>query len=251
MPSVNAATYAPPITAGPPTSAPRRELGQEEFLKLLMVQLANQDPLSPMDTDKFMDQITSMNSLQQQMETNDLLNEVVFSLGALNNEGAVNLVGREVVAVGDTFAHTPGETEELSFSLGAAAESTTVKIFDDAGKLVGTIERGEQPAGESKVSWDGRDLAGNPLPAGDYTFKVEATDADGEPIPVTTFVRGVVDELRFDGGAPILVVDGQEIALAAISRVLGGASAAPSAASALASAQLQQALTQLSALTGS
>ncbi len=227
MTAIDPTVYQSPVSSGPPTEAPSRDLGSEDFLNLLMTQLGNQDPLNPMETDQFMDQITAMNSLQQQMNTNDLLGQLVFATGSLNNQAAVNLVGQEVVAAGDTLPHESGASEELIFSLEGEAAEATINVTNSSGDIVRVIERADLQAGEQSVTWDGRDSEGNVLPDGEYSFAVAALDADGEGVTSSTYIRGIVDELRFDSGSPVLVINGQQVALPNILRVIGGATDAP------------------------
>jgi flagellar hook assembly protein FlgD len=164
-----------------------------------------------------------MNSLQQQIATNERLDDLVLAMGALNNETAVNLVGRSVVVEGDAFPHTAGESDELVFELAAEAATVDITVIDADGKVVDVITREDAKAGEQSVSWDGwDDDIKAPFPEGDYTFRVSAKDADGNPVAARTFVRGLVTELRFDGGTPQVVVGGHPFLLSAIDRVLGG-----------------------------
>jgi len=227
MTVIDPTVYKPPVSSGPPSEAPKQELGSDDFLNLLMTQLGNQDPLNPMETDRFMDQITAMNSLQQQMATNDLLGQLVFATGSLNNQAAVNLVGQEVVAAGDTLPHEAGASEELIFSLEDEAAEATFTVTDASGRIVRVMEQTELLAGEQSVTWDGRDNEGNTLPEGEYTFAVSAVDEDGVGVGSSTYIRGTVDELRFDSGSPVLVINGQQVALPHILRVIGSASDAP------------------------
>lgn len=228
MNTINGSDYMPPVQGGPPTEAPSQDLGEQEFLKLLMTQISNQDPLNPMETEQFMNQITAMNSLQQQISANARLDDLVMAMGALNNETAVNLVGKTVVVEGNSFPHEAGETESLSFFLPKEAATATITVTDGNGKVVAVLQPEGLPAGEQSMSWDGLDeTTGNPVPEGTYSFRIAAKDADEKPIEVKTFVQGVVDELRFDTGSPEVVVGGQVFQLAAITRVIGGADLAP------------------------
>jgi flagellar basal-body rod modification protein FlgD len=213
---VSSTSSVPTPASGPP----KQELGQEEFLKLLMTQMQNQDPFNPLDADQFMNQVTSMNALQQQIASNDLLSDILFGLSALNNESAVALVGHEVVARGDTFTLAEGETQDLSFELAGAADTATVVIEDENGDVVRRLRLGETPAGDTQIAWDGRDDDGNLAAPGTYRFRVEAA-ADGVAVTTTTFVQGRVEELRFDDGIPQLVVDGHAVGIDAVLRVLG------------------------------
>jgi len=214
--------FRPPVTGGAPSEPPSQELGEEDFLKLLMTQIGNQDPLNPMETEQFMNQITAMNSLQQQIASNARLDDLVLAMSALNNETAVNLVGKTVVVEGDTFPHTQGEAEDITFELSQAAETVQIDLVDANGTVVANIEKTDMKAGENTVSWDGLDTDGNLRRDGDLTIRITAKDSDEELIPTRTFVSGTVDELRFDGGFPQVVVGGQVFQLASITRVLGG-----------------------------
>ena len=94
-------------------------------------------------------------------------------------------------------------------------------IRDRNGSVVRVISQSELTAGPNSVTWDGRDADGDLHPPGEIRFRVVAKDAKGEPVGVTTLVEGVVDELRFDTGAPQVVIGGQVFDLAAITRVIG------------------------------
>jgi flagellar basal-body rod modification protein FlgD len=209
-------TVLPP-SAGAASQPPSQELGEQEFLTLLMTQLTNQDPLNPMESTEFMEQIASMNQVQQLMNANDRLDALALGLTSLNNQAAVDLVGKEVVARGNAIQHTEGQSQELMFELGAAAAEVTITVEDEAGEVVWTktLDQGEMLAGEHAVTWPGDDA-----PDGDYTFKVVARDAAGEDVTATTYITGLIDELRFDSGVPILMVGGAEVTLDGILRVL-------------------------------
>ena len=105
---------------------PSQEIGEEQFLSLLMAQLSNQDPLNPMEAAQFLDQIATMNSVKQLMDANSRLDSLLLGMTSLNNESAVDLVGRKVVARADEFSHTAGEAEELLFELGKDSKDVTI-----------------------------------------------------------------------------------------------------------------------------
>jgi len=238
--------YRPPVETGATQGPAESTLGEEEFLSLMMTQMKHQDPLSPMDSNQFMDQVTQMNTVKQLMAANETLDQLMVGITSINNESAVNLVGHEVVARGDTFSHAAGSSEDLTFELGGEAQEVIVTVTDANGGVVETIEVGELGAGEHEVTWSGRTEHGSRAPDGDYKYSVSAVDDDGKTVPVVTFVKGLVEELRFVGGQPMLYIDGQEVGLGAILRVLsraptnstesttegasGGAAASPDAA---------------------
>ena len=224
--SLDPVNYRSPVATG--ANAPKAEsaLGEQEFLTLMMTQMKHQDPLSPMDSNQFMDQITQLNTVKQMMAANETLKQLMVGITSLNNESAVNLVGHEVVAYGDSFQHEVGSSEELVFELAAEAESVVVTITDESGAVVETIDLGERGAGTHQVAWSGRAADGGRAPEGHYKYSVEALDENGQEVGVATFVTGLVEELRFVNGQPMLFIDGQEVGLGAISRVLNAASSA-------------------------
>lgn len=199
-------------------ATPSQEVGEEEFLNLLMTQLSNQDPLNPMDSAKFMEQIAQMNTVKQLMDVNVGIDQMMLGLTSLNNQSAVDLVGKDVVARGNTVVHEAGATShDLQYELNGAAEQVTILVKDANGDIVATHDALEpEIAGEHSWTWTPEATAAE----GDYTFEVVATDEDGNPVPATTFVTGTVEELRFDTGVPVLVVNGNEITLDGILRVM-------------------------------
>jgi len=224
--ALNPVSYRPPVETGATAKAAESSLGEEEFLSLMMTQMKHQDPLAPMDSSQFMDQVTQMNMVKQLMSANETLDQLMVGITSINNESAVNLVGREVVAHGDSFFHDSGDSEDLVFELGAEAEAVVVTITDESGSVVDTIELGELGVGEHDVTWSGRSEEGSRASEGNYKYSVSAVDENGKAVPVNTFVTGLVEELRFVNGQPMLYVDGQEVSLGAILRVLNNSAPA-------------------------
>lgn len=200
--------------------APSQDVGEQEFLTLLMTQLSNQDPLNPMESQQFVEQVASMNQVQQLMDANDRLDALMMGITSLNNQSAVGLVGQEVIARGDTFTHGAEQGHDLQFELAGEAAEVTVTVLGSDGKPVWTDISTEVAAGEGTIHWDGK-IDGADAPEGDYTFVVTATDADGNSFEGTTYISGTVDELRFDSGVPVLMVGAEEVTLDEILRVLG------------------------------
>ncbi len=199
-----------------------RDLGPDDFMKLLMAQISNQDPLSPFDSDRMMEQISQMNLVQQSMAQNEKLDQLLTSMNSLNNQAAVNLVGQTVDALGDGFTREAEGPETLHFSLATAAQDVTLAIKDENGHVVGNVAVHTLDAGENEAVWDGRDLHGNPVPPGNYTFAVTAIDAAGKLVTTSTAISGQVSEVRFDRGYPVLYVDGQAVTLDQILRIRAG-----------------------------
>jgi flagellar basal-body rod modification protein FlgD len=215
---INAIGAAAGLSSG--AAAPTQELGEQEFLNLLMTQLGNQDPLNPMQSAEFAQQVASMNQVKQLMGANERLDQLMLGMTSMSNQSAVQLVGKEVIAKGDTFHHDAKEAHQLQIELPTAADSITVTIRDAEGREVRTFDRFDVEAGMQTIPWSGIGIGNADVPPGDLTFDVQAKDADGEPIEVTTYIRGTVDELRFDRGFPMLLVGGTEVSMDQVLRVL-------------------------------
>ncbi len=218
MPQINPIGAATSLaTVG---SAPSQELGEQEFLNLLMTQLGNQDPLNPMESADFAAQVASMNQVKQLMGANERLDQLMLGMTSMNNQSAVQLVGKEVIARGDTFTHAEGQAHELQVELPKEADTVTITVRNAEGHVVRIFDKTDLAAGMQTIAWSGIGDGNSDVPPGELTFDVQAKDADGEPMEITTYVRGRVDELSFEQGYPMLVIGGIEVGMDQILKVL-------------------------------
>ena len=198
-----------------------QSLGQDAFLRLLITQLANQDPLSPTDPTQFVSQLAQFTSLEQLVGVNEGLNVIAISQTAATSAQMVSFVGQDVWIDDSTFAWAAGQDgQELHFELDGDASTVTVQIEDESGEVVRTLELGAKGEGEVVVDFDGLDDDGNELPTGTYSFSVQALDGEGESVGVETKSKGHVTGVTFEAGYPQLVLeDGREIALGQVLEV--------------------------------
>ncbi len=199
------------------------DLGREDFLLLLVTQLSNQDPLNPMDGQEFAAQLAQFSSLEQLVTMNDsiLQNGEINGLLAqsINSGVASGLIGKEIEAQGNAIQVKEGSTNKLRFNLGEAASTISIEIFNEAGSKVRTIEYGQRAGGEQDYVWDGTDDEGKKLAAGNYTFNVKASTAEGSDVDVTTFTRGLVDRVSFGRDGILLWMGQTSIAMGDVSSV--------------------------------
>lgn len=201
-------------------------MGKEEFLRLLVTQLSNQDPLNPMDGQQFAAQLAQFTSVEQLINIKDSLALQSESQGLLaqsiNSGVAAGLIGKEVSAGTDAF--TLGATGDvpLAFSLDASATSVDLVVRDASGEVVRTLSGGSYDAGSHTLDWNGTDDAGNRLPEGAYTFSIEAKDGADNPVNATSIIRGIVDRVSFGADGIQLWVGGSSLPMSAVRSVEGG-----------------------------
>jgi flagellar basal-body rod modification protein FlgD len=223
-----ASQAASDATAGSQTStqAVKKNLGKEDFLKLLVTQLRFQDPLSPDDPKEFVAQLAQFSSLEQQINVNQNLEDVsklVSSLKtSLSLSQGVNLLGKTVKGLGNSLSLTGGQTTSASYELPRDAKEVQISIFDGAGGLVRTLTLGSQAAGLRQFSWDGKNGQGKSVADGSYTYQVTALDSQGKGIAVTNYFTGKVQEVFQSSSGVRLKVDGKELPLDSIISVNQG-----------------------------
>lgn len=198
-----------------------KALGRDAFLKLLVAQLKHQDPLKPQDNAQFVAELAQFSSLEQAMGMNDRLDLLSMQSQGLQNSQVVGLVGKQATVRGSLVTSDgTGLGIPVAFSLDSAADKTTVSIRDQSGRAVRTLDLGERGSGIARITWDGRDDAGNIQPAGTYSVAVTATNASGSPISVSQETRGNVQAVSFDKGYPVLHLDsGVSVPVADLLRV--------------------------------
>jgi flagellar basal-body rod modification protein FlgD len=188
-------------------------LGKEDFLNLLITQLQNQDPLSPMDSTEFSAQLAQFSSLEQLSNVNENLETMQLFQASLNNSQAVAFIGKSIKASGDSFLMTEGIPDEIHFELAGDARDVFINIYDADGNFVATQQGGSLGAGAHKASWDGTDHEGNKLPDGVYNFEIMAVDVNDKMVDATTFTTGKVTGVTYKNGSSYLLSGDQMIPL--------------------------------------
>jgi flagellar basal-body rod modification protein FlgD len=188
----------------------------DTFLQLLTTQLKNQNPLDPLDTNQFTQQLVEFSGVEQQLKTNDFLSSLVQANANTTNSNAVNYIGKTVTASG-VQSELINNKATWSFNLKDAA-TVTVSIKDANGNTVYT-EKGAMQGGSGQFSWDGTDNQGNIKPAGTYSISMQAVDAEGKTINVSTETTGVVTGVDFTGSEPVLLVGTSRLNLSGVTSV--------------------------------
>jgi flagellar basal-body rod modification protein FlgD len=187
------------------------------FLQLLTTQLKNQNPLDPLDTNQFTQQLVQFAQVEQQMKSNDQLSSLVALQKATQSSAALNFVGSKVVVDGKTASLTGGQAS-WGFSSPRPA-TATLTVTDSRGQTVYSSSFTVQ-AGAQNFVWDGRDINGRLWPDGEYSLSVTAKDANGQGVAISTEVQGIVDSADLTRTPPVLTIGQQSFTLDKIKRVL-------------------------------
>lgn len=190
----------------------------DSFLQLLTAQLKAQDPLSPLDANKFTEQLVQFSGVEQSIKTNEVLAQLVALVRTDQLGRAADYIGAEVEAAGQTVRLGGDVPATLHYGLDAAATEVTIDIYDETGQLVSSTA-GDTGPGVHSLTWDGLDPNGNRLPDGLYRFEVSAVDAGGEPLPVGTTLAGIVDGVEVAGDGLMLSVGGVLVPLDAVTAI--------------------------------
>ena len=182
-----------------------KAMGRDAFLKLLVAQLKNQDPLKPQDNSAFVAELAQFSSLEQSMGVNDRLDQMMLQNQGMANSNVINMVG-QVATVKGSLITTDGSGigVPVAFSQDRASDQTTIQIQDASGKVVRTLDLGGRGAGTTRITWDGRSDAGLVMPKGTYAVALKATDADGGTVVTSQETSGTITGVAFDKGYPVL-----------------------------------------------
>jgi flagellar basal-body rod modification protein FlgD len=169
-------------TSAATSSNVSNEDSEQRFLKLLVTQLNNQDPLNPMQNAELTSQLAQMSTVSGIEKLNSTLSGLVNQTSSNQLLQATSLIGYNVLSPGDTLTTKAPEdgkepaSQAFAVELPGTASDVDIKIVDGTGKVVRTISAGSMTEGVNAVTWDGKDDAGNVVPAGAYRFTVDATN---------------------------------------------------------------------------
>lgn len=214
--SLSSATAISSSTSSSENSS--KVMGKEDFLKLLVAQLQNQDPLDPADSTEFVAQLAQFSSLEQLFNLNESVDALVASQQTSDQFNVMGLIGKDVVYEGSEI-ELNGEPVEIGYVLDEAATSVTITIQDENGATVSTLTASELDSGTHFIEWDGTDSNGNASADGKYQIDIQIVDGNGESISITPLIRAEVTGVELDSAANTtnIVTSASTVNLASIS----------------------------------
>ncbi|MCX7875648.1 MAG: flagellar hook capping protein [Melioribacteraceae bacterium] len=206
------------------TNTKKGVLGKDDFLKLMIAQLKNQDPLNPMDGTEYAAQLAQFTSLEQLTNLNANVSKSIDTnyilTQSINNTLAATLIGKEVKIDGNTIQNTGQNNVTIGYTLPNNVASVSIKIYNEQGALVKTIYDPPKNLGTNKLSYNFSDNSGGKLPNGKYTFEIEALDMNNKKLTTTAFKQGLINGIRFSANGAVLVVDGAEYSFSDVLEII-------------------------------
>ncbi|TMJ78477.1 MAG: flagellar biosynthesis protein FlgD [Alphaproteobacteria bacterium] len=191
----------------------------QSFLTLLTTQLKNQNPLDPLDTNQFTQQLVQFAGVEQQLRTNDQLSALLSLQQTAQSTQALTFVGKTAVVDGDTAALSHGLA---TWNLSVPTDSNVnIAITNSAGQTVFTNSYAVSAGSNQAFGWDGKNNDGSVLPDGQYKLTATAADSAGNSVAVSKQIQGVVSSVDLTQSPPLLTINGQTYTVSQIKSITG------------------------------
>jgi flagellar basal-body rod modification protein FlgD len=194
-------------SAGSTTGASSTSLGGTDFLTLMLAQLKNQDPTSPVDSNTFLTQLAQLSEVQGITSLNTSFSTLSSSLSSSQALQASSLLGHQALVNSSTATLAAGATVTGAVNIPQTTSQVVLNISDSSGALVSQINLGAQSAGLTSFSWNGTTNTGSQAPAGTYTLSAQYAGATKNGTAATTLVNGTVESVSMGAGSTGLTVN--------------------------------------------
>lgn len=202
----------------PALGTQQASMGKGDFLKLLVAQLQNQDPMNPSDPTEFTAQLAQFSQLEQLTNITESLDGLNTMSGEMQRMSALSLMGQEVVAQAEGFRFD-GEPTELGYRLEMPAEDVKLYVLNQSGATMATINAPQTAAGQHFVSWDGLTDYSMPAEPGEYSLVVRAVDQDDKTLTAESLIKGRVEAVDMSGGGSQLETSAGTFSMDKVERV--------------------------------
>jgi len=198
--------------------ADKTKLNNDDFMTLLLVELQNQDPTEPTDTEQILSQTSDLATLEATDKTNKALEELAKTMAASSDFSSISAIGKTADLGSNAISYTEGEKSTFDIYFPSDIASGNVEILDSNGNVVNTIPAEQGDAGIYTYTWDGKDMGGNEVDEGVYYVTSSYTNAAGESLD-TRVGTYPIESVRFDAGETYLKVGSSYVPLSNVKEV--------------------------------
>lgn len=210
----------------------KKQLGKDDFLRIMITQMKNQDPTNPFKAEEMATQMAQFASVEQLQNMNMSMSKMANANQPLERLAMTGLIGKTITIDRERFAHqSANETSSLGYALERPSKETKLKIISEQGETILEKDLGPQKAGDNTFVWDGAKTNGMETKPGNFIFKVEAVDEGGRQIAMQTKGQAKVVGVAFEGAEGVLLVGNpnspQKITMRNVIRIDSAGSEAP------------------------
>ena len=218
--SSNTAAIGAAVASSPPSEADNLQATQDRFLKLLVAQMRNQDPLNPLQNSEVTSQLAQLSTVTGINKLSELVGGLSNSFAQTQSLQAASVIGRGVLVEGNSIELTQGAAI-AAIELPQAVDQLTISVRNAAGAVVHTANLGPQTSGPVKFQWDGTGDTGTALADGKYTYEAKASAAGQNVTGITHLAYGRVNSVTLGAQGAQLNVDGLgSVSLSQVKQVL-------------------------------
>jgi len=194
------------------------QLGRDDFMKLLVAQLKNQDPNNPMDAKDLVTQLSQLTSVEQLVNISAGMKSLEAATNGMAANQSSSLIGKTVTAANDSVQLKATGSVTSAVNLGQGADKVRVNVTNEAGRVVSTFEMSNK-AGPQVITWDGLLDTKERAAAGKYRIEVDAKDKSGNPVQADMNVSGIVTGVSYDNGYPEVMVGTTNVPLSNVTSI--------------------------------
>lgn len=195
------------------------ELGKDAFMSLLLTQMKNQDPTTPLKSHEMAAQLAQFTSLEKLSNIDKGIDGLTKSQAPSHNFEALSLIGKMITTDSSKLAHAKEQSHDIKFQLPADATEVQLNIKDNQGNVIRTLKANNLKAGKNELSWNGQMEDGTPAAVGNYDVNFQAKGSSGNKIFVQSKIEGKITGVNFTQHGPQLLVGKQTVEMADIQTI--------------------------------
>jgi len=196
----------------------KRELGKDDFMKLLLVELQYQDPTEPMDSEKILTQTSQLATLESAKNTTDSLEQLAASLKSSQQFATLSAIGKTADLGSDSISHDEGDRSTFEIYFPSDIKNGNVEVTDGEGNVISTIALEENPSGVYQFTWDGLSSNGDAAKSAIYHINAKYTNANGDNL-TTKLGAYPIESMKFQDGDTLVKLGSNYIPLENISEI--------------------------------